>query len=100
MEIPGPNCIQTLELHGTICISNDDWENVKVKIEQDHLQPGCEGCYLTLFVNEHGNLALGCGKHGHEPEGSGCPGGTRCCMIITHMPGRGHRAACQCGDRV
>lgn len=89
MSIPGPKCIRSIELHGTICIPPEEWEKVKAVI-QEEIVGDCSGCYLTLHVNEHGNLALAC------VNSDGCRGGEECCLEIEYMEGRGHRAHCRC----
>ena len=72
-----------------ILIRPEDWEKVKEKIETDYVG-NCDGCYLTLHVNEHGNLAIACVND------NGCRGDEDCCLDVTYMEGRGHRAACAC----
>ena len=89
MVIPGPDCIKTIELHGTICIPRDQWKRVREKLES-YVSDRCEGCALTLMVNEHDNLALGCSPTQGPPQG----GDSSCCIDLTYMEGRGHRAAC------
>ena len=91
MNNPSPSCINSLELHGVICILREDWERVKAKIESEVVNTKCEGCYLTLKVNEHGNLSLECSS------GPGaCSDDRNCCLDITFDHLRGHRAACSC----
>lgn len=86
MQLPGPDCIRSLELHGSICIDRAMLERVKQKLDS-YVGDNCTGCQLTLIVNEHDNLALVCGAHG--------PGADEnCCLDITYVEGRGHRAAC------
>ncbi len=82
------DCIRSIELHGTICISYDDWRVVKEKIESEYLSENCDDCSLTLKVNENGNLSLECTCVREQPE-------SECCIDIGFMEGRGHRADCK-----
>ena len=89
MYTPDPDCVKTLELHGSLCIDSQDWTAVREKIEREFVGTYCSGCYLTLRINKHGNLELACVN-------ADVPGGQVCCLNITYMEGRGHRAACAC----